>query len=284
MGNVGTIINAGNQHRVAMAEWERATQTQRSGNKRRAAETTLAEFSRSLRNQVQMENAGKEFNRKVESLAHELEQTGKARINTQLQYAEAEGALAAQAGMVGVGGSSVELMDSLVDLKRASQLDEQMRARELLASRGQAEAAQMVSNAAGAIDLQQTLGSFDYAVHMQPQRMKRRLGKLIGVAVATYFGGPQAGEAVADFAVGEWKASNADYGGANQAFGAGITNAGKAYKQWGERGGQAWGDAVREGWNTGANNNSNVKVTTNSDTANFFGSGDAKSGLGWFSW
>lgn len=285
MGSVGTILQAPNMHRIARAQYEQAVAEQKANNMREKATTTLAEFSRTLGNQMRLEAAGKEYNAATERLSHELEQSGKGRVNAQLQTAEARGALQAQAGVYGVGGSSIELMDTLISLQNETKLEEQSRAVELMASQGKKQTATILTNAQNSIDLQQTIGSFDYQKFVAPKPMKRRLGKLIGVAVATFFGGPMAGEAVADFAVGEWRASNADYGGANQAFGSGMAKAGTAYQQWGQRGGQSWAGAVRQG-NTARNtqvttsaasqqlgNNYDFFNTSSSDTSGFGGWG-----------
>ena len=120
MGSVNTIMQSGNIHRIARATYEQRTQERVANNKLTAAKLSLAEFSRTLANQTRMRNAGKEYNAATTRLSHELEQAGKDRLSVQLQHAEASGALQVQAAMAGVGGSSVELMDNLIDSQRAT--------------------------------------------------------------------------------------------------------------------------------------------------------------------
>lgn len=284
---VNTILQANNITAVARANYRAATQTQEANNKKEAARVTLAEFSRTLGNQMKMEAAGKEYNYAMDQLAHELEQSGKQKLNNQLQHAEATGALAAQAGSFGVGGSSVELMDTLMDLKAATQEETRSRAVMLMASKGKVQTAQVLTNASNSFDLSQTIGNYDYQRFVEPQRMKRRLGKLIGVAVATYFGGPQAGEAVADMAVGSWKASNGDFDGAGNSFGNAAANAGKAWQQWSERGGESWGGSIRRGMNAGktkVDSGDNVWSDAQGNNAQFFDGNSGDSGWGGWSW
>lgn len=277
MGSVNTILQANNKTRVAQAEYRQAVANTANTNRSEAAGSSLANFARSWSNNAKAKAAGKEYNHAMNVLSEELRAAEGGKLNSQLQLAEARGALAAQAGQVGVGGSSADLMDSLIRLQGEMDQEARDNAQTLLAARGARQTAQIMSNAYGNMDLSQSFGNFDFSQHIEPVRMKRRLGKLVGVAVATYFGGPMAGEAVADMAVGEWQASNADYDGSGQSFGRGMSNAMGAYQQWNERGGQSWGSAVAEGW---GRSGGNVNVTSSNTTA--FGTGSYSTDLGWW--
>jgi hypothetical protein len=246
MGNLNTILQSDNIHRVAMATYEQKTQERVANNKLTAKKLTLAEFSRSLANNTRMRNAGKEFNAATTQLSHELEQAGKDKLSVQLQHGEAQGALQAQAAMAGVGGASVELMDNLIDLQRVSQEEDQRRAIEIMSRHGRVATAGIVANAADSTDLRQSFGQFDFSKDIKPKPLQHKWATVVGVAVATYFGGPQAGEAAADAAVGEWKARNGDFVGAGQSFGGALSGAMDAMKDYSDRGGGSWFDSLKQ--------------------------------------
>ena len=281
MGSVNTILQANNIHRIAEAEYDANVMLSRSRNELEVAKTGLAEFSRSLSNVHKIEAAGKEYNEAVSQTAAALEARSMGRINDSLAAAERTGALMAQAGALGVGGASVDLLNKTVELQRNIQQDMQETATSRLASSSARGAATIMDNAHNAMDLTRTFGNFDYTVHIAPKPMKRRLGKLVGVAAATYFGGPQAGEAAADAMVGSWQASNANYGGAAQSFDSAVAGAMGAWQEWNDRGGQSWFGAVSQ-----KRNQETAEGTTKINWGAFggedggFGSGFG-SGWGW---
>lgn len=250
MGSVNTIIQAPNIHRIKMAEFEGANQVQVASNKLEAAKVALADFSRSLGNTLRIEAAGKEFNEATSNLAAALEGRTTNRLNASLAASERMGALSAMAGANGVGGSSVELLSDTIRLQRNIEQDLQQQATDRMAAQGSRANAQIMDNAYNQLDLSRVAGSFDYTVRIAPQKMKNRIGKLIGVAVATYFGGPQAGQAAADFGVAEWQAGNANFQGMAQSLDSGLQNAISGYKTWsslqGGDGPKSWFGAVTQ--------------------------------------
>lgn len=258
MGSVNTILQANNTTRVARAEYRSKVAQTRNTNKLEAARVGFSDFMRTFGNKQRVEAASKEYNWQMEQLSEELRAGQGASFNTQIQLAAAQGALAAQAGAVGVGGSSADLMDTMVGLQAEMDLETRQNAQMLLASRGSKQTAQILSNAYSSMDMSRSFGQFDYSQYIEPKAMKRRLGKLIGVAVATYFGGPQAGEAVADFAVGTWNADNGNFGGASRNFDNAAQNSLAAFQQWGQRGGKSWGSSAF------GNNSGGAKVTQSS--------------------
>lgn len=251
-------------------------------NKLEVAKGNFANAMRSLNNREKVNAASKEYNFQMEQLSEELRSSMTGGFNSQIQLAVARGALAAQAGYVGVGGSSVDLMDTMVRLQGEMDLEAQQNATSLLASRGAQRTAQIMSNAYGSMDLSRSFGNFDYQEFIEPQHMKRRFGKLVGVAVATYFGGPQAGEAVADFAVGTWQAENGQFDSASQSFGDAAQNAVAAYQQWGQRGGKSWGSSVAEGFGWGNGGKNEPSITRVTYTGNNEKTGVNSKNLGWF--
>lgn len=232
MGSLNTILNANNITRMQMAEFDAANMIQQSSNKRQAQEVALKEFSRTLGNSLRIEQAGKQFNEAMGQLAQASTAASTQRLNLDLAASQRLGQLNTQAAAAGIGGTSVDLLNDTIVLQRESQAVLDGRATELSLAAGQRSASNIMNNAYLSQDLSQTMGSFDYTRRIKPERMKRRLGKLIGVAVATYFGGPMAGQAVADFAVGEWQSTNAKFDAAGQSYSQGVQNAISGYKTW----------------------------------------------------
>jgi hypothetical protein len=138
-------------------------------------------------------------------------------------------------------------MENLIGLQAATTEEELDQAVDNMQYSGKRNLATAMMNSYMMQDFSQTMMDFDFTQHIEPKAMKGRVAKLIGVAVATYFGGPMAGEAAADFAVGEWQAENGDFQGANQSFGSSMTNAGTAWKQYSDRDGGSWGGDVIRG-------------------------------------
>lgn len=282
MGSVNTIIQANNVTRVARAQYRQAVAQTDNNNRLEVAKTGLADYMRTLKNNAQLDAASKEYNSNMESLSEELRAREGAGLNSQLQLANARGALQAQAGAVGVGGSSADLMDTMVGLQSEMDQETQDNAKRLLASRGAQQTAQIMSRAYNGMDLSRSFGSFDYSQHIEPKAMKRRLGKLIGVAVATYFGGPQAGEAVADFAVGTWQADNGNFQGMSKSFDNAVQGAASSYQQYQQRGGKSWASsAFNYNDGTGPQQQQQAKITGLSGTS-YDNYSTTTSGLGWF--
>ncbi|AHB12133.1 internal virion protein [Xylella phage Paz] len=254
MDGLGTILQANNITRVARAKYQSAVATQAANNKLKKAQGDLANWSRSLSNRRRVEAAQKEFNRGVEQLSNETRQAGKQATGITLDSSEQRGALLARAAMTGVGGSTVEAMENLINLQAATSQEEIDQAVDNMQYSAKQNLTTALMNTYMSQDFSQTMMDFDFTKHIEPQGMKRRLGKLVGVAVATYFGGPMAGEAVSNLAVGEWQATNGDFQGANQSFGAAMTQAGGAMQQWSDRGGTAWGEDVWRGMRANGSN------------------------------
>ena len=280
MGSVNTILQANNTTRVARAKYRQAKAGTESHNKLQVAEGNFSNFMRSLNNQIKVNGASKEYNFKMEQLSEQLRSQQAATLNSQGQLAAARGALAAQGGAVGVGGSSADLMDTMVRLQSEMDQEAQANALSLMASRGGQQSAQIMSNAVRGMDLSRTFGTFDYQQHIEPKAMKRRFGKLVGVAVATYFGGPQAGEAVASMAVGEWQAQNGDFQGMSKSFDSAIQNGMSAWQGYSQRGGKSWASSTFN-----YNDGTGPKVKQGGEANlrfNYDNLGTGTTGLGWF--
>lgn len=246
MGSVNTILQSGNMHRVSMAEHEAKKLIQSSGNTRAAAEQTLGDFSRSLNNNLRMEAAGTEFNEQMRQLSTELDAGSTKKMNADMQTAERTGALLAQASALGVGGATVELLNETTKLHNALLDGAVTDAMTKTAAGVGQRAAQGMTNAMNNLDLSRTFGNFDYTVHIAPKKLNNKWAKLAGVAVATYFGGPQAGQAVADMVVGDWQAKNGNFEGAARSFDSAIRSGVQGYNTW--AGLQGGGDGSPTTW------------------------------------
>lgn len=285
MGSVNTILQANNTTRIAKANWRAAVAQSKNTNKLEVAKGGFSDFMRSLGNQSRVNAASKEYNFQMEQLSEELRAKQGAGFNTQVQLAAARGALSAQSGFVGVGGSSADLMDTMVRLQAEMDQETQHNAMTLLASRGASQTAQIMANAYKGMDISRTFGQFDYQQHIEPKRMKGRFGKLVAVAVATYFGGPQAGEAVADLAVADWQASNGNFQGASQTWDSAIQNGLGAWQGMSQRGGKSWASSTFN-YNDGTGQRARPAGTgarvTQQLGNNYDNFTTSTSGLGWF--
>lgn len=276
---VNTILQANNTTRIARANYRAAVAQTKNTNLSESAKSSFGDFMRSLKNNAQIEAASKEYNANMEALSEELRARQGAGLNSQLQLASARGALQAQAGAAGVGGSSADLMDSMVRLQSEMEMESQQNAVNLLASRGAQQTGQIMARAWNGMDMSRTFGQFDYSQHIEPVAMKRRFGKLVGVAVATYFGGPMAGEAVADLAVGTWQADNGNFAGASQSFANAAQGGMQAWQQANDRGGKSWASTTF-GYNDGTGQQP-AKITTNFGNGMYDNYSTQTSGLGW---
>ncbi|WWO60258.1 internal virion protein [Xanthomonas phage SB3] len=286
MGSISTIIQSDNQTLVAQAEVNAKRKMQQSSNLLSAKGNTLNEFMRTLGNMSRMEAAGKEYNNAIESLAWETQEGGRASLTAQLEQAEALGALDAMASVSGVGGSSMDLMESMIGLKADTQMFEAQETMRRLGAQGRKGTANILVNGIKAMDSRQQMGTFSYQEFIDPKKMSNKWLKVAGVAVATYFGGPQAGEAAASHAVADWKANNGDFDGSARDYGAALKGAMSSYKDWSERGGTSWGSDVAKGWQIGGGTSSSSSSKfTKSGTSNTSKSSGSNSksggGYGW---
>jgi hypothetical protein len=216
-----------------MAEFKAANDIQKANNLKEVANQTLVDFSRSLGNSLRMEAAGKQYNEAINTVAMQLEGRTTLRVNASLAAADRIGQLAAGAAATGIGGSSIELLTKTVELQRNIEQDLQRVDTQRMAAVGGRSSASIISSAANSQDLSRSFGNFNYTVNVEPQPLKHRALKLLGVAAATYFGGPQAGQAAADAAVGEWKQNNGDWDAAGAYFGRAASGLAASAKDWG---------------------------------------------------
>lgn len=248
MEQLGTIFQAHNTTRVAKANYRSQVAATKAGNDIAKAKGDLANWSRSLSNRRMMTAAGKQYSRAMEQVANLAASSVKEDMNLGLSNAEQIGVMQARAAYSGVGGASVDAMENMIALQAATTQQELDDAIAMALHYGKEDASTSYGNSLKSQDFSQQVMNFSYQEFIEPKKMKYRLGKLIGVAAATWFGGPMMGEAAANAAVGDWQASNGNFTGAAQSFGNAAGGALSAWQGWNERGGVAWGSDLTSGF------------------------------------
>lgn len=232
MGSIFEIMNSPNTYRVQKAEHYYRTTTQSASNVKQAAQANLANFTRTIGNSRRLEAAGKEYNAQVANLAKALDVSINTDMNLVMAAAQTQGSLMAQAAAAGVGGSSVDLLDHTTQLQTEMQREYNESERDSLAIFGTRANTDIMDNAWQQIDMSQTFGNYDRSVHIAPKKLKNRWGAMIAVGVATYFGGPQAGQATADVIMASHKANNGKFDEASQYYSNAFRNAAGAMEDW----------------------------------------------------
>lgn len=235
MGSAMQMLNSGNQYRVAKANYEFNTKTQRANNAAQAAGAALQNFQITEGNRRNMEAAGIQYNDAMENINRALSKTTSGNLNVQLQAANAKGQLQAQAAAAGIGGTSIDLMDDLTDLQEQSILQENKDTAKSMAYSAGKQAGQVIDNAVQSFNNSQAFGNFNYTTYAKPVEQKNKLGTLIAGAVATYYGGPQAGAAVIDTVQGFNNSANGNDQAANANFNSAFMNGMSATDNWMKR-------------------------------------------------
>lgn len=93
-----------------------------------AASGALSRFRQSLGNQLILKNAGKQTEALAQNLFRLQEQSQTQQLNTRIQAAEQTGSLMAAASAAGIGGSSIDRLNSVIVGRMARQEEQQQRA------------------------------------------------------------------------------------------------------------------------------------------------------------
>lgn len=219
--------------------------TTKSGNERRVAQTDLQLFSQSLGNRKIMDAAGKNVNAYGENIAKNMEAATMGAFQDQIRSSEELGAVTAMASAAGVGGSSIEAYNATLETMNGLRREQGERAfkRDLYGAtiaRGD-----IITSAVDSFDQNIYRADLDVSTYMDVKKPSFMSGALtLGIAAAaTYFGGPQAGQAVIGFRESQMAAARGDFNSASQsmtgAFGAGLG----AFKDYKATGGNLWGSS-----------------------------------------
>lgn len=251
MGAVFDIFNSPNTFRMDHAKWAGDKQMREARNQKEVAFAALKNFQTSEASKRRVEAAGKEYNRNVNMLTKGLQQTVATGMNVQMAAAQSLGSLEAQAAALGVGGSSMDLLSDLTKMQRNVQLEANEQERKSLSVFGMEDAVDGLDGAWQAIDNSIHFANLDYSTQIEPSKLKNRWGAMIGIAVATYFGGPQAGEAAANTTMASYKAQQGDLESSRQYMSNAVNSAAAAYQEWsqlqdGSGKSKSWFQAVRD--------------------------------------
>jgi len=216
--------------------------TTKSGNERRAAANDLQLFSQALGNRKIMDAAGKNINTYGENIVKNMESATMGDFQSQIRAAEELGATTAMASAAGVGGSSISAYNDTLATANALQKEQSDRQfkRDLYAA-GEARGSIMTS-AANSLDQNVYRADLDVSTYMDVKKPSFLAGAAtLGIAAAaTYFGGPQAGQAVIGFREAQMAAERGDYATASSSMTGAITSGVGAFKTFRQTGGNLW--------------------------------------------
>ena len=151
------------------------------------------------------------------------------------------------AAAAGVGGSSNEAYMSTLRLSQA--MNEEQQARSVNSENldaAKSRGIQLTDGVAG-IDnnvYAANLELKEYADHKKMSTFTKIAGT-VATAAATYFGGPQAGQAVQDAMMADYKASNGDMASAMGYLGSAYKGAKGGMKAFRSTGGKGWGSTIK---------------------------------------
>lgn len=231
---MGSLLYAKATHIREQAKIDAARITQKSGNELRGAQSNLQRFSASLANSRAMDAAGSQINDITGNIARNLDAAATGQLMSRISAAEELGASVAMASAAGVGGSSIEAYNATVRLNRSMQ--EQGARRAISTDNWLASASRgtTLTNTVAGFDNNVYAANLDfnqYVDHKQPSTFEKIVG-VAGIAAATYFGGPQAGAAVAGIFESRQAARNGDFATASSAMTGAVKDgigAGKSY-------------------------------------------------------
>lgn len=220
--------------------------TTKSGNERRVAETELQLFSQSLGNRKMLEAAGKNINSYGENIVKNMEVATMADFQTQVQQSEELGAMVAMASAAGVGGSSIQAYNETLATAYGLQQEQSDRQfnRDIYAAR--TARGDILTTTVDNLDKNIYRADLDVSTYMDVKKPSFMSGALtLGLtAAATYFGGPQAGQAVLAFRESQAAAARGDFGQASASFDQSWGSALGAAKTIHQTGGNLWGSTA----------------------------------------
>jgi len=241
MSAIIRVLTSGAEHIRAQAEIEAKRTVQKARNENSAAQSALANFTRALTNKRAMDAAGSEIGALTENIGRNLDAATYGTLSRRVQAAEELGAISAAAAAAGVGGSTIEQFSRQV-MATEDRMDEQA-ARAVNSDLYLASSARgdTIRNAVMGLDNSQSFANLDFTKYVDHQKMSgfSKFLAITGAAAATYFGGPQAGEAVAsgfmaaqDMRNGDFNAGAAGFSNMVQGLGAGAKNYADRDEPW----------------------------------------------------
>jgi hypothetical protein len=244
---MGSLLYADATHIREQAKIDAARITQKSGNERRGAESSLQRFSAALSNQRAMDVAGSAVNDIAGNIARNLDAAAAGKFMSRIQAAEELGTSIAMASAAGVGGSTVEAYNATIRLNRNMQEEQNSRAvnaDNILAS---ANRGNQIKNAVASFDGNVYAADLDfnqYVDHQKASTLEQIVGAVAMVG-ASYFGGPQGGAAVMGVLEARQAARNGDFGTASQALTGAVQNGVGTAHNYQKTSGDVWGSVSK---------------------------------------
>lgn len=240
------LLNSDAVHIREQSKIDAARIVQKSNNELKGAMAAAAAYGQSYSNQRKMKAAGDNIAAIAENTARNLDAATTGRFVDRLAAAEAVGANVAAASAAGVGGSSVEMFAATQSVNQALQEEQQDRALRSDLMNSSAAIGDTLEAGAASLDNQTYQAGLDYTQyvdHVKVSGVQKVLG-FAAAAAATYYGGPQAGEAVLSVVSAQNRAANGDFDGAAQRAGQAFTGAVGAAKGYSDRGATPWATDV----------------------------------------
>lgn len=270
MGSMMQLINSRHTHKIEQAKIDAARVIQKSNNDRSASDATLNNFIQSLANQRKMDAAGAAMNAKGQNIAAMLDKATVGSIQQRIQAAGELGNASVQAAAAGVGGSSVETFQATMRLRSSVQKEGLDRAVAGDNTNASSERAGVIGEAIAGLSNNTYVGNMDRTTYIDHVKQKNVVGAMIAVGVATYFGGPQAGQATSDFIASANNFANNKEAQGNRQMDSAFANGMSALSDYQRTGGNPWG---RKGsTNSSGLMGSKDSSTSDSGTGGFFDS------------
>lgn len=248
MGSATKILNSDAEHIRTQSQIDAARKTQKSGNERRGVEANVSNQLRLIGNRRIMDATGDEVAAITENIGRNLDAATSGTFQSRIAAAEQMGAIAAGASAAGVGGSSVDLYKSTLALGQA--MKEEAAGRAINSDKYAAGRAveDTYTNGVNALDNTQAIANLDFTQYVDHKKMSylTKHFAFVAAATATYFGGPQAGNAVLDAVQANQDFKNGDFASGERRMDSAVQGGLQGYKNFTSLGGngkagEAWG-------------------------------------------
>lgn len=239
MGSALELLTSKTTHKVEQAKIDGKRMMQKGQNELAAATTSLANFQQSLGNKKKMDAAGKSFNAQQQNLQSMLDQAATGTFQQRMQTAAEAGSAMVAASAAGVGGSSVELYRRTLALNSAINEQASTAAVDKGVIYAKDEMSSTIADTLTSLNNETFNTSLDYSTVIDHVEQKNVVGSFIAAGVATYFGGPQAGQAVLDVSAAGGRLANGDRAGGAALLSSAASKAYGAFKAYGSDSGPA---------------------------------------------
>lgn len=168
MGGMAQRAAAQAQLIVAKANAEAGNITRAADNEYRGAAAALTNFVRAQQNKRILDAAGEQYNAMSANIIRTMDDATSRSVTRQLQSSEALGTIAAQAAAAGVGGSSIDSINST--FQRVSDIADNAENRRdnIVLGDMSKQQNQIMENAGAQLDQNQTFANIDYSHDSAP--------------------------------------------------------------------------------------------------------------------